>query len=298
MTESELIERADTERGSAPSSGPADHPTMGHEDDPHLWPPKHDVLGVQISDVDYDAAVRCVMEAARRRVPAVISCHAVHAVVTISEDPPLRRAANGFAMITPDGQPVRWALNWLHRANLRDRVYGPELMRRLVAEASSAGVPIYLFGGTESSLDALSHRLRERCPSLTIAGCESPPFRDLTDDEHAEVARRINASGAGIVFIGLGCPKQDRFAARHANTIEAVQVCVGAAFDFHAGTKPMAPLWMQRLGLEWVFRLASEPRRLWKRYLVTNTKFVVRLLRQYFRTPSTSRRRDALNTLG
>ena len=263
-----------------------------------LWPPKHDVLGVQISDVDYDAAVRCVVEAVRRRVPAIISCHAVHAVVTISEDPSLRHAANRFAMITPDGQPVRWALNWLHRAQLRDRVYGPELMRRLVAEASSSEIPIYLFGGTESSLEALANRLGERCPGLKIAGRESPPFRELTDEEHAEVAQRINDSGAGIVFIGLGCPKQDRFAARHAGSIRAVQVCVGAAFDFHAGTKPMAPLWMQRLGLEWVFRLASEPRRLWKRYLVTNTKFVFRLVRQYLRTPSPHGRRDALNSLG
>jgi N-acetylglucosaminyldiphosphoundecaprenol N-acetyl-beta-D-mannosaminyltransferase len=138
-------------------------------------------------------------------------------------------------------------------------------------------VSVYLYGGTEDVLDKLCARLGQLCPALVIAGREAPPFRPLTDDEDRQVVERINDSGAGLVFIGLGCPKQDHFAYEHRPEVRAALVCVGAAFDFHAGIKPMAPRWMQRHGLEWLFRLASEPRRLWRRYLVTNSVFVVRV---------------------
>jgi N-acetylglucosaminyldiphosphoundecaprenol N-acetyl-beta-D-mannosaminyltransferase len=123
--------------------------------------------------------------------------------------------------------------------------------------------------------------LIQKFPRLRIAGAEAPPFRRLTPEEDEAMVQRINASGAGLVFIGLGCPKQDHFAADHMDHIQAVQVCVGAAFDFHAGNKRTAPAWMQRRGLEWLFRLFQEPRRLWKRYLVTNTLFLVKLARQW-----------------
>ena len=184
---------------------------------------------------------------------------------------------NAFEMVTPDGQPVRWALNVLHGTRLQDRVYGPELMLRACRRAAEVGVPIYLYGSVPDVLTGLERNLTERFPSLRIAGRESPPFRDLTPTEAAAMVDRIKSSGAGIVFVGLGCPRQDQFADAYRDAIGAVLVCVGAAFDFHAGTKRMAPPWMQRRGLEWLFRLGQEPRRLWRRYLVTNSVFLGKL---------------------
>ncbi len=237
------------------------------------WPAKADVLGVQVSCVDYDHAVRCIMAAANDRRPGVVACHAVHAIVTASSDRSLLDEVNRFSMVTPDGQPVRWALNLLHGANLSERVYGPELTLRVCKAAAEQGVSVYLYGGTDDVLEKLLSNLRSKLPTLSIAGFEAPPFRELTESENIEACDRINKSGAGVVLIGLGCPKQDFFAARNRDRIEAVQMCVGAAFDFHAGIKPMAPAWMQRHGLEWAFRLWCEPRRLWRRYLVTNAVF-------------------------
>ncbi len=160
---------------------------------------------------------------------------------------------------------------------LRDRVYGPELTLRVCRAAAEQGVPVYLYGGSPEDTRALQKRLCDQLPDLRIAGSESPPFRDLTEEENQAACERINRSGAKILLIGLGCPKQDYFAAKNADRVQAVQMCVGAAFDFHAGAKPMAPAWMQRNGLEWLFRLWCEPQRLWKRYLVTNTIFCAKL---------------------
>lgn len=241
------------------------------------WPAKLDLFGLGISPTTYDEAVYLIVDAAEAHRPAIVACQAVHAVVTACDDAVLRERVNSFDLVTPDGQPVRWALNCLHGARLKERVYGPELMLRLCREASCRGVSIYLYGGVPTTLELLQNRLREACPELYIAGADAPPFRPLTEEEDAAVVKQINESGAGIVFIGLGCPKQDHFAYEHRRSIHAVQVCVGAAFDFHAGVKPMAPGWMQQRGLEWLFRLACEPRRLTGRYLTTNTLFVWKL---------------------
>jgi len=238
------------------------------------WPERYDLFGVQVSATNYQEMVDVITRAAKRRHSAVVSLHAVHAIVQSSRNPSLREKVNRFDAIAPDGQPVRWALNHLYRTQLTDRVYGPELMLQLCARAAQEAIPIYLYGSTPHVIELLRQKLPARFPGLRIAGAESPPFRPLTAEEDAEVVRRINSSGAGIVFIGLGCPKQDHFAADHAERIRAVQICVGAAFEFHAGTKPMAPKWMQRQGLEWLYRLASEPRRLWWRYLHSNSVFL------------------------
>jgi exopolysaccharide biosynthesis WecB/TagA/CpsF family protein len=183
-------------------------------------------------------------------------------------------------MVAPDGQPVRWALNAFHGAGLKDRVYGPELMLRLCEKAAEAGVGVYLYGSEPEVVSRLSENLIERFGRLRIVGAESPPFRALSEGEVRAAAGRINASGAGIVFVGLGLPRQDHFAYELRGHIRAVQVCVGAAFDFHAKTKRMAPGWMQRCGLEWLFRLMQEPGRLWRRYLGTNSVFVLLVLRR------------------
>ena len=244
------------------------------EAQPIIWPDKVDLLGVEVSRVNYREAVDVIVRAAESGESGIVGCHAVHAIVTMAGDEELREMANRYKMITPDGQPVRWAMNLLHRTGLKDRVYGPELMLRLCAQCERKQIPIYLYGGNEEVSAKLVDSLQKQFPGLPIAGAEAPPFRPLTEQEDREVVNRIRHSGAKLVFVGLGCPKQDLFAHQHRLSISAVQVCVGAAFDFHAGFKPMAPDWMQRSGLEWLYRFCQEPRRLWKRYLVTNSLFI------------------------
>jgi N-acetylglucosaminyldiphosphoundecaprenol N-acetyl-beta-D-mannosaminyltransferase len=247
------------------------------------WPRRCDLFGVQVSATTYDEVCDAIVAAVRTEQSAVVSFHAVHAIVTSSGDRELLRKVNQFDVVAPDGQPVRWALNSLYNAGLPDRVCGPELMLRLCDRAAVEGIPVYLYGSSQQVIDALCANLTRRFDGLVIAGAESPPFRKLSAEEDEEMVRRINDSGAGIVFIGLGCPKQDHFAADHRDRIRGVQVCVGAAFDFHAGVKKPAPAWMQHGGLEWVYRLIQEPRRLWRRYLVTNTLFIQKFLFQWGR---------------
>lgn len=243
-----------------------------------VWPANVDLFGLPLTPTTYQEATTAILDAAQLRLPKLVSCHAVHAVVTMSREKALREMARAFDMITPDGQPVRWALNLLYDTRLRDRVYGPDLMLSVCRSAAEQGVSIYLYGGTPEVADQLPKKLREKFPKLQVAGSESPPFRPLSEEEDQHVVERINGSGAGVVFIGLGCPKQDVFAYEHRDRISAVQVCVGAAFDFHAGRKNSAPATMQKWGLEWLFRLCQEPKRLWRRYLVTNTLFLLMLL--------------------
>ncbi len=245
------------------------------------WPEKLNLIGVRVSNVNYQQAVDSIFNAIQRGERGVVSCHAVHAIVTMSCDSDLLAKVNQFRMITPDGQPVRWAMNLLHHLGLKERVYGPELMIRLCHRAASERTPIYLYGGNGKVSDDLVKSLKSQFPELVIGGAEAPPFRPLTAQEDEQVIERINSSGAGLVFIGLGCPKQDEFAFEHRHKFNAIQVCVGAAFDFHAGAKPMAPEWMQKVGLEWMFRLCQEPSRLWKRYLITNTLFVYKVARAF-----------------
>jgi N-acetylglucosaminyldiphosphoundecaprenol N-acetyl-beta-D-mannosaminyltransferase len=241
------------------------------------WPSKRNVFGVGVTPTTYAEATTVILAAARGNESALVSCYSTHSLVEASGNAKLKQAANRFDMITPDGQPVRWALNILHGTRLTDRVYGPELTLWLCRQATRQSVSIYLYGSTATVIQALTLALEKKFPGLIIAGAESPPFRELTAEEDQKTVARINASGAGIVFIGLGCPKQDFFAYEHRDKIRAVQICVGAAFDFHAGTQKMAPAWMQKRGLEWLFRLSQEPRRLWRRYFVTNTIYLLKL---------------------
>jgi exopolysaccharide biosynthesis WecB/TagA/CpsF family protein len=249
---------------------------------PMSWPSKHEVFGVPISAVTCDQACDSILDAAKQHTSAVVSAFSVHALIEAAK-PKFVQHAKRFDIITPDGQPVRWALNLLYNAKLQTNVRGSELTWRLCERAADEGVSIYLYGSSPQTLKALETNLLAAFPKLKIAGAESPPFRPLSPEEDAAMVERVNSSGAGLMFLGLGCPKQDLFAAEHVDRIRAVQLCVGAAFDFHAGTKATAPEWMQRRGLEWVFRLVQEPRRLWKRYLVTNTQFVVKLASQLVR---------------
>ena len=242
-------------------------------------PPKLDVLGVLISHAGPEQVADCIMNWAAAGRPAIVDFMPVHGVIE-ARRPERRDAMNGFDIVACDGQPVRWAMNKLHDAGIAERVYGPTCMARICERSAQEDVGVYLYGGSQAVIDTLCRVLPERYPGLRIVGAESPPYRALTPDEEAQMIERVNASGAGVMFLGLGCPKQEDFAYRHRGQIRAVQMCVGAAFDFHAGTLSMAPAWMQKRGLEWLYRLCKEPRRLWKRYVTTNSAFVFLLARR------------------
>jgi N-acetylglucosaminyldiphosphoundecaprenol N-acetyl-beta-D-mannosaminyltransferase len=235
---------------------------------------KGTVLGVSIDVISIDDAAKRILEWARARESRYVSICNAHVVVTANKDPDFGHVIAGSDMATPDGAPVAWVLRRIGFQEQR-RVCGPDLMWLLCKMSAEQGIGIYGYGSTENTLSALRERLVHTYPALCIVGLESPPFRALSAEEDEEAVSRINDSGAGIVFVGLGCPKQERWMAEHRGRVNAVMIGVGAAFDFHAETVKRAPKWLQRVGLEWLHRLASEPRRLWKRYLVTNTLFVL-----------------------
>ncbi len=213
---------------------------------------------------------------------AYVTAAAVNLVMSAHEDPETRAAVLGATLAVPDGQPLVWALRALGNPGAT-RVYGPDLMAGFCARAASTGTPMYLYGGrTPQALDLLKARLVARFPGLRIVGGYSPPFRELTEAEEDEVVERIDASGAAVVWVGTGQPKQEKWMLRMRPRLAApLLVGVGAAFDFHAGLVPQAPSWMQRNGLEWVYRLAREPRRLWRRYARYNPLFIICFARQY-----------------
>ncbi|WP_194721535.1 WecB/TagA/CpsF family glycosyltransferase [Noviherbaspirillum malthae] len=204
----------------------------------------------------------------------------VHSVVTTTSDVEFKIAVNNADMATPDGAPIAWALRRLGHP-MQERINGPDLMMKYLEEAERLDQVVFFYGSTESTLAKLRVTLARQFPRLRIGGTYSPPFRSLSLEEDEQIIEMINESGANVVFVGLGCPKQEKWMADHRGRVNAVMIGVGAAFDYHAGVIKRAPLWWQRNGLEWLYRLASEPRRLFKRYMVTNTLFVFGFLRQF-----------------
>ncbi len=245
-----------------------------------IWPRKYNIIGINVSATTYDEALSAVIDAVKAKMSACISHMPVHGLMIGAKDYKFRTMLNNFEIVAPDGMPVKMVLNFLYKAKLPDRVYGPEFMLRVCEMAASEKIGIYLYGSRPHVVCNLKKKLVELFPSLLVVGYESPPFRTLNPEEESAVIKRINSSGAQIVFLGLGCPKQDVFAYEHRKSIEAIQICVGAAFDFLAGEKKMAPAWMQRNSLEWLFRLLQEPRRLWRRYLFANSIFLLMLILQ------------------
>jgi len=245
-----------------------------------FWPRRYSVFGVEVSTTTYNEALKSVIFAAKERRSACVSHLAVHGLITATQDRQLHSMLKDFEMVLPDGMPVKIALNILFKTNLPDRVCGPEFILRVCKRAADEYIGIYLYGSHSHVVYALSKNLMKHFPRLKIVGCEPSMFRKLTKAEDKALVQRINDSGAGIVFLGLGCPLQEKFAYDHKNKIKAVQICVGAAFDFHSGEKKMAPVWMQRYSLEWLFRLSQEPGRLWKRYFFTNSIFLLKLIFQ------------------
>jgi exopolysaccharide biosynthesis WecB/TagA/CpsF family protein len=238
---------------------------------------RHSVLGVRINAVDYEAAVQTIVDAARAGRSLAVSALAVHGLMTGALDRTHRHRLNEFDLLVPDGQPVRWALNTLYRSQLPDRVYGPLLMQETCRRAASEQLPIYLFGGQASTLGALSINLRKRFPGIEIAGSRPSRFRLLMPTERLELVDDIRTSGAKMLFVGLGCPRQEVFVFEMRTLVSMPMLAVGAAFNFLAGQLAQAPPRLQQCGLEWAFRLAMEPRRLWKRYLLLNPLYVALL---------------------
>lgn len=251
------------------------------------------VLGADIDAIGWRDAVGKILGWAIARESRYVAICNAHVVVTATGDPDYGAVINGADMATPDGAPVAWMLRRTVAPSQR-RISGPDLMWKLCAACAEQAVPVYLLGSTPPTLERLRASLQAAFPGLPICGMESPPFRPLTVAEDEELVERINGASPGIVFVGLGCPKQERWMAAHRGRVDAVMIGVGAAFDFHAGTVQRAPDWMQRHGLEWLHRLGSEPRRLWRRYLVTNTLFIAGALRQLGSRGGRDGRRDRL----
>ena len=245
-------------------------------------PPEVPVLGIPLSLMDYAATMDWMDGAIARDERTYVIVAAVHSVMMCHEDAELREAVLEASLRVPDGQPLVWAINALGH-DLDDRVYGPELMARYCERAAGTGARIFLYGGrNQGALVQLALNLRRRYPGLRIVGGYSPPYRDLNAEERTAVVGEINRSGADIVWTGIGVPKQEKWMARMREDLDApVLIGVGAAFDFHAGLIPQAPDRVQELGLEWAYRLAHEPRRLWRRYARYNPRFVAGFARQY-----------------
>jgi len=241
---------------------------------------KRNVLGVLVDITDYEGATDAVLTAAREHRHLALTALAVHGVMSGVHDPSYAARLNSFDVVTPDGQPVRWALNLVHHAGLTDRVYGPTLTLKVVERAAAEGLPIYLYGSTEPTLERLVPALERMFPGLKIAGVEASKFRASQDGEPVEIAERIKASGARIVLVGLGCPRQEVFAYAMRPLLDMPLLAVGAAFDYHAGLLKNPPPWMQKYALEWLWRLGLEPKRLWKRYVLLNPAYLARLAAQ------------------
>jgi len=244
---------------------------------------KKNLLGVLVDTVDYEAALGRIAAAARGRHPFAVTALAVHGVMTGYLAADQRARLNHLDLVVPDGQPVRWALNLLYHTKLRERVYGPTLVLKTCALAEREKLGIYLYGSTPDVLERLERALQRRFPALVISGREPSQFRQLSPEEKDAVVARIRASGARITFVGLGCPRQEVWAYEYREALAMPILAVGAAFDFHAGTLRQAPKWMQDRGLEWLYRLKAEPRRLWRRYLLLNPRYAALVLAQLLR---------------
>ena len=245
--------------------------------------PRVDILGTEVSAINMEIAlaeIACWIDSREQHYVCVTG---VHGVMESVRDPELRRIHNASGLTTPDGMPLVWCAHWSGARHVR-RVYGPDLMLQLAAMAADKGWTSFFYGGNEGVPELLAETLTDRFPRFRTAGTHSPPFRDLTPEEDEAVIENINAAAPDLVWVGLSTPKQERWMASHFRKLNVpVLLGVGAAFDINADLIRQAPDWMQNSGLEWLFRLVTEPRRLWRRYLRNNPAFVARLL---FRPPT------------
>jgi hypothetical protein len=237
-----------------------------------------ELFGIRYAITDYKEACTIIIDKAlSSETPKkfAVTPLAVHGLIEGYTNETLKSQINTIDLVVPDGQPVKWALNYFHNAKLNDRVYGPTLMLHLLEASEGNGVKIFLYGSTENTLLKLRNFINEKYPSVNVVGIQADRFRESTQQEIENDRKIIINSKANIVFVGRGCPRQERWVADNKDFLPAVLIAVGAAFDFHAGNVSQAPSWMQRNGLEWLYRFTKEPKRLWKRYLITNSMFVM-----------------------
>ena len=239
-----------------------------------------DVLGVGVSAIDPPTALETVTSWVDTGARHYVCVTGVHGVMECQADSELRNIHNLSGLTTPDGMPMVWAGRRAGAVGMQ-RVYGPDLMLLVLERAAARGWSSFFYGGGDGVAEILATKMVDRFPGLIVAGTHTPPFRPLTQEEDDEVVRTINRSSADLVWVGLSTPKQERWMASHRGRLDAaVLFGVGAAFDIHAGLLPQAPLWMQRRGLEWSYRLLREPKRLWRRYLYNNPRFLAQIARR------------------
>jgi N-acetylglucosaminyldiphosphoundecaprenol N-acetyl-beta-D-mannosaminyltransferase len=250
---------------------------------PDSRPPRVNILGVGISAVNMQQALDQIAAWIDQRVPAYVVVCPVYTVMLCQQDPAFRALVNRAGMVTPDGMPLVFLSRRMGYPHV-SRVYGPDLLLAFSQLAAGRGTTSFYYGGEEGVADQLADILRHQYPGLRVAGTCSPPFRPLSAEEDQAIVDRINAANPDVIWVGLGSPKQDRWMAEHRDRLNApVLIGVGAAFDFLTGRTPQAPRWMQRIALEWLFRLCVEPRRLWRRYLIYNPLFLCYIVLQWVR---------------
>ncbi len=241
---------------------------------------RRNLLGVEVCSTDYAEACEVIRLAAQEKRRLTVTALAVHGVMTGALDPAHRQRLNAFDMVVPDGQPVRWGLNFLYKDGLRDRVCGPKLMLQVCEMAEAHGLSVGFYGNTSTVLEDLKRNLLQKYSRLRVATAMPSRFGRVLPEEQAVLAGTIAESGADILFVGLGCPRQEVWVFENNPRLSMPIFAVGAALDFHAGRIPQAPQWMQDAGLEWVFRLRQEPKRLWRRYLLLNPLYLLMLAGQ------------------
>ncbi|HEX4957471.1 MAG TPA: WecB/TagA/CpsF family glycosyltransferase [Lacibacter sp.] len=242
--------------------------------------PKQNLFNVNFTLTNYHQAAQIIVDNGIKHDSFGVSALAVHGLIESYRNPDICTKVNKIDFVVPDGQPIRWALNFFYNTELKDRVYGPQLTLEVLKQANAKNLKVFLFGSTELTLQKFTLFITTMFPEVEICGIHIDRFREATPEEDAADIRKINESGANIVLVGRGCPRQEIWVSDHLGKINAAMMAVGAAFDFHAGVIKQAPRWMQQRGLEWLYRLVKEPKRLWKRYLITNSFFIYLVIKK------------------
>ena len=244
--------------------------------------PKKRIISIDVSNGTYNQFVGAIMEYAKAKISSYVCVANVHMLLEAHESKEFQGVVNSADIVTPDGMPLAKSFDFLYKQK-QDRVDGMSLLPRLLSESEKDGLSVYFFGGAQSTLDATSDFIKVNYPQLKVAGLFSPPFRPLTEEEKIGIAKKITDSGANMVFVVLGCPKQEKWMAEMKGKIPAIMLGIGGALPVLVGQQKRAPQWMQKSSLEWLYRLAQEPRRLFKRYFTTNTKFIYLITKEILR---------------
>lgn len=247
-----------------------------------MIPEKYPVFGVKFCSTDYDEASELIISKAKSNTSYTVSALAVHGLTEAYKNPKFKEVVNAIDMVLPDGQPIKWTLNSYYKLHLKDRVSGPDLTLYVLDKANKYKLKLFLYGSTKNTLDQFSAFIKRNYPEVEICGIHPDRFRDATQAEDQKDIEQINNSGAHIVFVGRGCPRQEYWVAAHKDKVNAAMMAIGAVFDFYAGVLKRAPKWMQDAGLEWLYRMMQEPGRMWKRNLNTFPLFIYLYLKYKF----------------